>query len=72
MGDTAGEVKMNSYAKFSDRPLHTDMQVLDDQQELIYDSSVQTQDIVYRTCQKQWMIALNGEREREIHASTMT
>ena len=30
MRDTAGEVKTNSYVVFSDGPLHTDEQVLDD------------------------------------------
>ena len=31
--------------------------------ELILNSSVRTQDVVRRTCQKRWMIETNGERE---------
>ena len=37
---------MNSQAIFSYGSIHTDMQVLDDQLELIYNSSVWTQDTV--------------------------
>ena len=33
-------------------PLHMDMSVLADQQELIYISSMQTQDVVWKTCQE--------------------
>ena len=40
---TAGEVRMNS---FSSGPLGTVVNLLDDQLELIYHSSVQTQDLV--------------------------
>ena len=40
-----------------------DMQVLDDQLELIYNSSVWTQDIVQKTCWKCWMMETNGEKE---------
>ena len=40
-----------------------DMQMLDDQLELIYNSSVWTQDIVYKTCRKCWMMETNGEKE---------
>ena len=46
MQDTVGEVRMNSLAMFSYGLLHMDMQVLADQQELIYNSSVWTQDVV--------------------------
>ena len=46
MQDTAGEVKTNSLEMFSNGPLQTDVQVLNDQQELIYNSSVRTQDLV--------------------------
>ena len=45
--------------------IYTDMPELADQQELIYISSVQTQDIVWKTCQEQWMIGMDEERERE-------
>ena len=40
------EVRMNSQAMFSYGPLHTEEQVLDGQLELIYNSSVWTQDVV--------------------------
>ena len=46
MQDTAGEVRTHSSGTFTYEPLLTDGQVLDDQLELIYNSSVQTQDIV--------------------------
>ena len=36
---TRQEVKTNSYATFSYGPLHTDVEVLDDQRELIYNNS---------------------------------
>ena len=42
MQETAGEVRVT----FFSGPLHTDEQVLDDQQELIYNSSVQKQDLL--------------------------
>ena len=48
---------------FSYGPLHIDVQMLADQQELIYNSSVWTQDVVWKTCQKGWMIGTNGKRE---------
>ena len=40
MQDTAGEARMNSYMMFFYRPLHVDVPLLVDQQELIYISSV--------------------------------
>ena len=39
MSDTVKEVRMNSLETFSNGPLHTDMHVLANQQELIYNSS---------------------------------
>ena len=48
---------------FSCGPLHMDKQVLDVQLEHIYNSSVQKQDVVWRTCRKQRMIEMIGERE---------
>ena len=62
MQETAEEVRTNSLATFSNGALHMDMQVLA-YQELIYNSSVRTQDIVLKTFQKRWMIEMNGERE---------
>ena len=44
--NTAGEVKTNSEATFSNRPFHKDKQVLDVQLEHIYHSSVQARDVV--------------------------
>ena len=49
-----------------------DAQRLDDQKELIYNSSVWTQEVVYETCQKLWKIKTNGKRESgEIRASSV-
>ena len=44
-------------------PLHMDVPVLADQQEPIYISSVQTQDVVWKTYQERWMIGTDGKRE---------
>ena len=63
MRDPAGEVRTNSSATFSDRPLHMDVQMLDDQLEPIYNSSVWTQGVVSVICRKRWMIGTNGERK---------
>ena len=40
-----------------------DVLVLAHQQELIYISSVWTQDVVRKTSQEQWMIGTDGEKE---------
>ena len=45
MWDTAGEERMKSLATFSYKPLQMDEQVLDDQEEHTYNSSVWTQDV---------------------------
>ena len=42
-----------------------DVPVLVDQQELIYINSMQTQDVVWKTCRVRWMIGNNGERGSE-------
>ena len=42
---------------FSYGPLHRD-----DQQDLIYNSLVQTQDVAWKSCRKRWTIETNGER----------
>ena len=47
-------------------PLHIDVSVLSNLQEITYNSSVQTQDVVWKT----WMIKTDGKRVREIHASS--
>ena len=44
-------------------PLHMDIALFADQQELIYMNSVWTQDAVWKNCQEQWMIGMDGERE---------
>ena len=62
MRDTAREVKLNSSVTFSHEPLKTDEQVFGDQQELIYNSSVRTEDVAWKTCRKQWTIETSGER----------
>ena len=43
---TVGEIILNSVAMFSYGPHHTDVQVLDDQLQFIYNSSVWTLDVV--------------------------
>ena len=43
--------------------LHTDELVMDDQLELFYNSSVRIEDVVEKTCQKQWTIVMSGERK---------
>ena len=58
MWNTVGEVRTNSYGR-----LYTDVQVLDDQLELIYNSFERTQDVVKKTCRKRWIIGANGQRE---------
>ena len=45
MQDTTGELKTNSEVTFSCGPQHTDKQVLDNQQKLIYICSVWTQEV---------------------------
>ena len=49
-----------------------DVPVLANQQELIYTTSVRTQDVVWKTYWEQWMIGTNGERVWEIHAVSTT
>ena len=63
MRDTARGAKTNSQVTFSHRHLHTDVQVSHDQLELIFNSSVLTQDVAWWTCRKRWMIETDGERE---------
>ena len=42
-----------------------DVPVLDDQQRLIYFSSVRTLDVVWKTCRERWLIGTEREKERE-------
>ena len=53
-------------------PLHMDMPVLSEQQEVIYISSVQTWDVVWKTCRKRWMIGTNSPRERGVGKSVQS
>ena len=46
-------------------PLHMDVQVLVYQPKLIYISSVQTQNVVWKTCRGQGMIETDAERDTE-------
>ena len=46
MQNTAREVRTNPQASFFNEPFHTDVLVLDDQLEPIYNTSVLTLDIV--------------------------
>ena len=62
---TAGEVRTNSWVTFFYGPLYMDEPVLDNQQELIYISSVRTQDVVWKICLERWTLGTDGERERE-------
>ena len=54
---------------FFDGPLHMDMPVLVDQQELAYICTEWSQDVIWKTYWERWMIGMdrwmNGERERE-------
>ncbi len=68
MRDTAGEVRTNSLAIYSCRPLPMDEQRQGDQLKLIYNSSVPIQNVALKTYQKQWTI----EKVREIHADGAT
>ena len=43
-------------------PLHMDEQNQDDQPEPTYSSSVPIQDVVLKTCQKQWTIGRGSKR----------
>ncbi len=48
---------------YSNGPLHSDVQVKDDQLELIYNSSIRTLDVAWKTCRKPSMIEMYVERE---------
>ena len=57
--DITGEARKTSYVMFSYGPLHRDVPVLANQQELTYNSYVWTQDVVWEISQKQWIIGTN-------------
>ena len=52
MRDLAGEVWKNSSVTFSYGPLHMDVPELADKKELTYNTSVRTQDIVWKICRE--------------------
>ena len=56
MWNTDGGVRMH-YG-----PLHMDVLVLTSQQELIYNCSVRTQDVVRKNCKERWTVGIDGER----------
>ena len=60
--DTAGEIGTSSSVMYSCGPLHMDAQKPDNQSLPTYSSSVPIQDVVLKTCRKQWMIRRDGER----------
>ena len=52
MQNIAGEVRTNLYVTFSNGPLQMDVPVLADQYEPTDNISVQTQDVVWKTCRE--------------------
>ena len=62
MRDTAEEVRTNSLAAYSCRPLHIDNQRQDDQLEPIYNTSVPIQDVALKTYRKLWILETCSER----------
>ena len=64
MQDTTGESMMNSEGIFFHVRPNMNLPLLADKQELIYNSFVRTQDVVWKSCQVYWMIRTDGERER--------
>ena len=63
MRDTVGEERTNLEIRFFKEPLHIDVPVLVDQQELIYIGSAQTHKVIWKTCRERWMIVTNWGRE---------
>ena len=63
MLDTAGEVKTDSLATFSNGLLHIDTPILADKHELTFISFVQTLDAIKKTYKEWWPIGMNDERE---------
>ena len=59
---TAREVRTNPSTMFYVR-LHRDTPVLTEQQKLTSIYSVQTLNATLRTCQEQWLLRTNGQRE---------
>ena len=59
---TARKARTESWETFSFESLHIDVPVFTDQQELTYNSSVWTQDVVLKTFREWWVMAKNGNR----------
>ena len=63
MMGTAAEIRMNAWAMSSYGLLHMNWLELADKQGLIYISSMQTLEVVWRIFQEQWKIGTDGERK---------
>ena len=63
MQNTIVEVRTNSKVTFSYGHLRTDVLMLNDHLEPIYNSSARIQGIVNKPCQEQWTIETNGMRD---------
>ena len=59
---TAGEIKMNSSLTFANGLEHINTPMLAGQQKLTIISSVQTLDIVKKTCQERWTKGIDIKR----------
>ena len=68
MRDTNGEARMNSKVMFFNGLLYMDMLMLTNQHEHTYNSSVRSKNIVWKTCQEQWMI---GKKEERVSRKSM-
>ena len=62
MWDTVIETRQ-IHMTFSNRSFHTDMPVLVNLEDLTYNSSEWTQDVVWKICWKRWIIGMNRVRE---------
>ena len=64
MQNTAEEARMKwVQVRLFYGPLHMDTSVSADQQEITYNSSVRTQDVIWKTCQERWFIGTDEEKE---------
>ena len=67
MRNSAGGARTNSSGTFSNGPLIPNAQVYDNQLELTYNCSVRTQEVSWKTCQKQWLTGREfGESVRAV------
>ena len=65
MRKTTGEANDQIKKTFSYEPLHMDVPVIVDQQELISISSLWTQDVVWKKCREGWMIGINKVKKSQ-------